>query len=80
MKIGSLVRQKIFDIDTRDEPVFRYGILYKVPGDGVMNLGFGWVFWQLDKDGPYAVSNESYCEAVQLKDMELVAHPNTGDV
>jgi len=74
MKIGSLVRQKLFDIDIREKAVFRYGVLYKVPHDA-LDLGFGWVFWQLDKDGPFAVSNESYCEAVQFKDIELVALP-----
>jgi len=72
MEIGSLVRQKLFDIDVGEQEVFRYGILYRIL-DG---LGFGWVFWQLDKDGPYAVSNESYCEAVELEKIELVASPN----
>tara|TARA_B100000131_G_scaffold280259_1_gene285989 strand:- start:3747 stop:3968 length:222 start_codon:yes stop_codon:yes gene_type:complete len=72
MEIGSLVRQKLFDIDVGEQEVFRYGILYRIL-DG---LGFGWVFWQLDKDGPYAVSSESYCEAVELEKIELVAKPN----
>ena len=73
MKIGSLVRQKLFDIEINNDgkELFRYGILYRVP----TGLGFGWVFWQLDKDGPYAVSNESYCEAVQFENIELVALP-----
>jgi hypothetical protein len=75
LEIGSLVKQKIFDVDLREKAVFRYGILYRMPPLS-LNLGFGWVFWQLDKDGLYAVSNESYCEAVQFNKIELVARPS----
>jgi len=73
MRIGSLVKQKVFT-DGKGEDVFRYGVLYKQP-EASLNLGWGWVFWQLNKDGPHAVSNESYCEAVQFGEIELVAEP-----
>jgi len=77
MEIGSLVKQKLYehysaDGKTKTKDTFRYGVLYKIPHD----LDFGWVFWQLDRDGPHAVSNESYCEAVPLSAIELVAGPN----
>ena len=74
MKVGSLVRQMVFK-DSTHNGVFRYGILYKAGPEG-LDLGFGWVFWQLNKDGPYVVANQSYCEAVQFKNIELVAEPN----
>ena len=76
MQLGSLVKQKLFK-DGEGKDVFRYGILYKVPdlhgysADG----GWGWVFWQLNKDGPYAVSSESYCEPIEFSSIELVAEP-----
>ena len=78
MKVGSLVRQRLFNVDLNScdgGELFRYGVLFKLADDS-LELGFGWVFWQLDKDGPYAVSNESYCEPAFFNNLELVALPN----
>jgi len=86
MEVGSLVRQELFQ-NTDGASVFRYGVLYKVPDfepcsvivDGVtgQTSPWGWVFWQLNRDGPYAVSSESYCEPVEFSSLELVAAPKT---
>ena len=74
MSIGTMVRQKLYDVHTTEEPVYRYGLIVKeitdLPTKG--NDKFYKVLWQ--PTDAYAVSrNRSYTDVARSDNLQLVS-------